>query len=68
MCIIDPCDIIDHIVLEPVEHVEVGVLEDIKLRVIIHRGEPAGIDTEEKAELLGKIALFDIGARLRWYP
>ena len=44
------------------------MLEDIKICVTVHRSEPAGIDTEEKAELLGKIALFDIGARLRWNP
>ena len=68
MLIIHPCNIVYHVVLEPVKHVQVGVFEDIKLCVTIHRGEPASIDTEEKAELLGKIALFDIGARLRWYP
>ena len=68
MVFIHPCDIINHEVLEPVKHVQIGVLENIKARVTVHWGEPACINTEEKAELLGKIALFDIGARFGRYP
>ena len=44
------------------------MLEDIKVGVTVHWSEPTCINTEEKAELLGKIALFDIGARLGRYP
>ena len=44
------------------------MLEDINIGVTVHRGEPARINSEEKAELFGKIALFDIGARLGRYP
>ena len=68
MVLIHPCDIINHVVLEPVQHVQIGVLEEIKFSVIIHRSEPACINTEEKAELLGKIALFDVCARFRRHP
>ena len=66
--IIHPCNIILQGLLEIVKHVQIGVLEDIKIGVTVHRGEPACIDTEEEAELFGKIALFDIGARFGRYP
>ena len=54
--------VVDDVVLQVPQHVQVGVLEDVKVKIVVHGGDPARVNSEEEAKLLGKVALFDVGA------
>jgi hypothetical protein len=54
---------------DPVKHFEVGLLEEISIRInLIERAEEEGVDPEEGSELFIEVVLFDVCARGRRYP
>ena len=56
--------IILDLVLQQVEHVKVGVHEEVRIWIFVGRWrDPAGVDSEKRAKLLIEVGLFDVGAR-----
>ena len=52
-----------------IQHLEVGLLEQIIIRIIIVQGrDEEGVDAEEGAELGNEILLLDVGSRGRRDP
>ena len=49
-------------VLEIPQHVKVGVLEHVEVKVCILWRNPASVDAEEEAKLLREVALLDVGS------
>ena len=56
-------------VLESIEHLKIWMSKYVLIQVIIRNwGDPASVNSEEEAELFGKVFLFNIGAGFCWDP
>jgi len=61
------CVVLD-VLLQVVQHVEVGVCEQVIFKVVVERSDPACVDSEEETEFFSEVCLFDIGPRVLWNP
>ena len=50
------------VLLQVVEHVKIGLLENVKIQVIVQWRDPPFIFSVEETELFGEVILFDFGS------
>ena len=60
--------VVDDVTLKVPKHVEVWALEHVEFKIIVKRGNPAGIDAEEESKLLSEVSLLYVCAWVCWHP
>ena len=61
------CVVLD-LIDKSVQHVKIGTLEHVEVKVVVHWCDPARIYTEKEPKLLGEVGLLDVSARLCRHP